>query len=136
MTNELQVCELKVFEFKGHDVRTIMRDGHPWWVAKDVCDVLELDNRETPRKLDDDEVGKTHITDSTGRDQEMSIISEPGLYSLILRERKITTVGVPSIPRGVPRSIVRSGPPCFIFAVVDKVLALKHKARNGPFWCV
>ena len=83
MTNELQV-----FEFKGHDVRTIMRDGYPWWVAKDVCDVLELDNRETPRKLDDDEVGKTHITDSTGRDQEMSIVSEPGLYSLILRSRK------------------------------------------------
>lgn len=49
MTNELQV-----FEFKGHDVRTVMRDMYPWWVAKDVCDVLELDNRETPRKLDDD----------------------------------------------------------------------------------
>ena len=57
-------------------------------MAKDVCDVLGLDNRETPRKLDEDEVGKTHITDEIGREQEMTLISEPGLYSLILRSRK------------------------------------------------
>jgi len=74
----------------------IIQDNEPWWVAKDVCDVLGLDNRETPRKLDKDEVGKTHITDEIGREQEMTLISEPGLYSLILRSRR------PARPMDIP----------------------------------
>ena len=83
MTNELQV-----FEFKGHDVRTIMKDGYPWWVAKDVCDVLELTNpTETLRGLDDDELTSV-ILRSGEQNREMNVVSEPGLYSLILRSRK------------------------------------------------
>ena len=83
MTNELQV-----FEFKGHDVRTIMRDGYPWWVAKDVCDVLELGNiTEALRNLDEDE-RCSELVNTPGGKQKMSIVSEPGLYSSILRSRK------------------------------------------------
>lgn len=80
---------LKVFEKVEFDrVRVVECEGEPWFVAKDVCECLELTNTsQTLSYLDDDEKGI--ISDDTpGGKQEMSIISEPGLYSLILRSRK------------------------------------------------
>jgi prophage antirepressor-like protein len=82
---------VEVFNFKDrHPVRAVQQDGQPWFLGMDVCKVLELDNRKTRRKLDDDddEVGLTHITDSIGREQEVIVVNEPGLYNLILRSRK------------------------------------------------
>ena len=65
-----------------------MKDETPWWVAKDICDVLEINNsRQALSYLDDDEKGVT-TNDTPGGAQEMAIINEPGLYSLILRSRK------------------------------------------------
>lgn len=70
------------------NIRVIMQSGEPWFVAKDVCDCLELGNpRTSVALLDDDEKG-VHTMDTPGGKQEMSIISEAGLYSLILRSRK------------------------------------------------
>lgn len=57
-------------------------------MAKDVCEVLGLGNvTEALRGLDEDEKG-VHIIDTPGGKQEMTIVSEPGLYSLIFRSRK------------------------------------------------
>ena len=77
-----------VFPVTSQTVRTILIDGEPWWVAKDVCEVLDLDqvSRATSR-LDDDEKGVTSIT-TLGGNQDMAIINEAGLYSLILTSRK------------------------------------------------
>lgn len=62
--------------------------GALWFVAKDVCDILELGNhRSSLALLDEDEKG-VHSMDTPGGKQELTIISEPGLYSLILRSRK------------------------------------------------
>ena len=69
-------------------VRVIERDGQPWFVAKDVCDCLELGNPRTSLALLDEDEKGVHSVDTLGGLQEMSIISEPGLYSLILRSRK------------------------------------------------
>lgn len=70
-------------------VRVVEVDGEPWWVAKDVCDVLGIAQPvRAVQGLDDDEVTTTHVTDSLGRNQQTYIINEPGLYSLILRSRK------------------------------------------------
>ena len=77
------------FDFQGNQVRTLLIEDDPWWIAKDVCDVLELEARDSVRYLDDDEktyVSRKHIGVEPGKD--MLIISEPGLYSLILRSRK------------------------------------------------
>lgn len=64
------------------------RNGEPWFVAKDVCAILELSNpRDAVASLEDDEKGVA-ITDTLGGTQEMSIISESGLYALIFRSRK------------------------------------------------
>ena len=69
-------------------VRIIERDDQPWFVAKDVCDVLGISNsRDALSKLDDDEKGVAR-TDTLGGPQSLSIISESGLYALILRSDK------------------------------------------------
>ena len=80
---------LKVFEKAEFGrVRVVVCEGEPWFVAKDVCECLELTNTsQTLSHLDDDEKGIIS-NDTPGGKQEMSIISEPGLYSLILRSRK------------------------------------------------
>lgn len=63
-------------------------NGEPWFVAKDVCECLDIGNsRDAVAALDEDEKGVDSI-DTPGGAQEMSIISEAGLYSLILRSRK------------------------------------------------
>ncbi|WP_219723965.1 phage antirepressor [Akkermansia muciniphila] len=69
-------------------VRAVVKDGEPWFVAKDVCDALEIGNsRQAVSYLDDDEKGVT-TNDTLGGTQQVSIINESGLYSLILRSRK------------------------------------------------
>ncbi len=67
-------------------VRVTMKGGEPWFVAADVCRALELDRTQT-RRLDEDEKG-VYSTQTPGGDQEMSIVNEPGLYTLVLGSRK------------------------------------------------
>ena len=77
------------FQFESQQVRVINIDGEPWFVTKDVMAILELSNpTETVRGLDEDEFTTTELTDSLGRNQQTYILSEPGLYSLIVRSRK------------------------------------------------
>lgn len=79
---------LLVFSYEGKEVRTIQRNGEPWWVLKDVCDVLELSNsRMVSDRLDEDEKGVS-IIDTLGGKQELTVISESGLYNVILLSRK------------------------------------------------
>lgn len=79
----------QVFNYKNHQVRTFLIDGEPWWVAKDVCDILELgDTHKVMERLDEDERNTIPVTDSLGRLQETYIVNEAGLYNLILGSRK------------------------------------------------
>ena len=83
--------EIQRFDFKGALLRTLTDEaGEPWFVAKDVCDILELNNiTEALRPLDDDEktnFRNSEVAQSGGR--APLIISEPGLYKLIMRSRK------------------------------------------------
>ena len=80
--------KLTIFNYEGNNVRTILKDGNPWWVLKDVCSVLEIGNsRDVTSRLDSDEKGDD-IIDTPGGKQEVSIINESGLYSVILVSRK------------------------------------------------
>lgn len=81
--------DLKIFENEAFGtVRVVDVNGEPWFVARDVCECLELGNPRTSiALLDEDEKG-VHTMDTPGGQQEMSIVSEAGLYSLILRSRK------------------------------------------------
>jgi prophage antirepressor-like protein len=77
----------KVFQDKP--VRMLVQRGDPWWVLKDVCDVLGLTTpARVAERLEEDEVSLAHFVDSIGRSQETSIINESGLYSVIIRSDK------------------------------------------------
>ena len=79
---------LQVFNFKEHAVRIIMCDGEPWFVAKGVCEILEISKyRDAITKLDDDERCSVKVDTLNGA-QKMTAISESGLYALIMRSNK------------------------------------------------
>ena len=79
---------LSVFDFQSYSVRVLDINGNPWFVAKDVCRVLDIvDHKTATRKLDDDEKG-VHTSDTPGGNQDMKVVSESGLYSLIFSSRK------------------------------------------------
>lgn len=81
--------EIQVFNYGENPVRTVMRDGEPWWVLKDVCEVLEIENpRNVATRLDDDEKNTVHLADGIRGNPNMTIINESGLYKVILRSDK------------------------------------------------
>ena len=81
MSNQLQI-----FNYQSKQVRTVTKDGEPWFVAKDICDILELGNsRMALERLDNDEKGVSLI-DTPGGTQSMQVVNEPGLYVLIIAQ--------------------------------------------------
>ena len=82
--------EIQKFDFKGALLRTLTDEaGEPWFVLKDCMSILDLGNpTETVKMFDDDEFSTTEVIDSIGRRQQAYIISEPGLYRLVMRSRK------------------------------------------------
>ena len=83
---------LQVFNYEGSTVRTVMLDGEVWFVAKDVCDILEISNvSKAIQELDDDEKSTLTISEGTspkGGNPNMNVVNEPGLYALIFKSRK------------------------------------------------
>lgn len=84
METQLQVFNSSDFG----EVRTTVRDGEPWFVAVDVCKALSIINhRDALGRLDEDEKGVA-LTDTLGGKQNLTIVNEPGLYTLVLGSRK------------------------------------------------
>ena len=81
--------EIQSYNFKGASLRTLTDEGEPWFVAKDVCSVLELNNvSQALTRLDDDEKSSITLNDGTPGSPNKSIVSESGLYALVLASRK------------------------------------------------
>lgn len=82
--------EIQQFDFKGASLRTLTDEaGEPWFVLKDCMSILDLGNpTETVKMFDEDEFSTAEVIDSIGRRQQAYIISEPGLYRLVMRSRK------------------------------------------------
>ena len=78
------------FDFNDAPLRTLTDEaGEPWFVAKDVCSVLELNNvSQALTRLDDDEKSSITLNDGTPGSPNKSIVSESGLYALVLASRK------------------------------------------------
>src|SRR5208283_3240477 len=84
----VQKVSLMEFSFKGQRVRPVLLDGETWFVAADVCTVLEhTQPSKAVLRLDDDEKGVTTVP-TLGGSQEMLVVSESGLYALIFSSRK------------------------------------------------
>ena len=83
--NEIQVFNSQQFG----QMRSIMKDNEPWFVAADVCSALEIINhKDALTRLDEDEKSGVALTDPHGREQITNCVNEPGLYSLVLGSRK------------------------------------------------
>jgi anti-repressor protein len=78
--------EIQSYNFNGAALRTLTdENGEPWFVAKDVCDILEISNpSDALKRLDDDERSRFNL----GRQGETNIVNEAGLYVLVLGSRK------------------------------------------------
>lgn len=80
--------DLQIFNYGTASVRTVDQNGEPWFVLKDVCEVLEMSNsRMIADRLEPDEKGVSQI-DTLGGEQSMTIVNESGLYNVILRSDK------------------------------------------------
>lgn len=126
------------FNFVARSVRIVMIDDCPWFVAADVCAVLEYRMAsDMTRFLDDDEKG-THIMRTPGGDQEATIINESGLYAAILKSRKpeakkfkkwVTSEVLPALRRTghyeIPRSV-----PAVALITPDQRAQLDHAAQH------
>ncbi len=78
--------EMTIFNFNGKEVRTVMIESEPWWVAKDVAEVLEYsETAQMTRRLDDDETISVNLT---GMNMKSTLINESGLYNAILGSKK------------------------------------------------
>ncbi|MEW1551522.1 BRO family protein [Streptomyces tsukubensis] len=97
------------FPETGQPVRVLTIDGEPWWFASDICAVLGIANvGNVLARLDDTDVSSIRLTDGTPGNPNRAVVSESGLYDVILDSRKpearafrrwITAEVVPSIRR-------------------------------------
>lgn len=87
---EYESNALKVFEnVEFGAVRTMLREGEPWFISIDVCNALGLSNpRKAVSRLDSDEKNTVTLSDGTPGNPNMTIVSESGLYALVLSSRK------------------------------------------------
>lgn len=82
--------EIQTFNFNTATMRTLTdKAGDPWFIAKDVCNILGIDTNHLREALDDDEITNlrnSEVWNQPGR--APLIVSEPGLYKLIMRSRR------------------------------------------------
>ncbi|MCT2990958.1 BRO family protein [Propionibacterium freudenreichii] len=110
------------FDYIGQEVRVAQRGGEPWFVAKDVCDILDLANvGQALSSLDPDERGSITINDGTPGNPAKSVVSEAGLYSLVLRSRKAQAV---PFRRWVTHEVIPSIRKRGMYATPDAVEAM------------
>lgn len=78
------------FNYDDHQVRVVTIEGEPWFVLADLCKVLGLARgaAQVTERLDDGVRQTYPITDSMGRTQQATIVSEPGMYEVVIRSDK------------------------------------------------
>lgn len=128
---------IQAFAFDSRAVRVVMKDDAPWFVAKDVCECLDLEwkGSDSIRSLDADERSPLQVDTPYG-EQEVIGISESGLYTLILRCRDAVKPGTPAytfrkwVTSEVLPSIRKTGgyaAPGSLDARLDRVIALMEQ---------
>lgn len=100
------MSDLTPFDFDGQAVRVVTREGEPWFVLNDLVRILDVRNgRDVAARLDDSQKGVDQI-DTLGGRQQMTIVSESGMYEVVIRSDKpdavrfrrwITSVVLPAI---------------------------------------
>lgn len=98
---------ISVFTYTDKQIRTVVIDGEIWFVAKDVCDLLEIGNsRMALDRLPEIMKGVSSI-DTLGGAQQMAIVSEAGLYKLAFTSRKPEAEGFTDFVAGTILPTIR-----------------------------
>ena len=127
------------FEYGGQQVRVIDRDGEPWFVLADLCRVLELPNASmVARRIDPEMKGVSQI-DTHGGPQQMAVVSEPGMYEVVIRSDKpeatafrrwITSEVLPSIRKTGSFAIPESREQLLARAVIEAQAAIAEQTET------
>lgn len=136
-----------VFPVTNQEVRIVDRDGNPWWVLRDVCEVLSIANpSQAAGRLDDDEKGVCQI-DTLGGSQNLILINEAGLYNIVIRSDKpeakafrrwVTHEVLPQIRKtggyGTPQTQIDLSDPAVVMAALvaqnKKAIELQGKVNE------
>ena len=131
MKNKITVFENPEFG----EIRSLLIEGEPWFVAKDVCGILGLNNvTKALVPLDADEKHGITISNAVGKNQEVRAVNESGLYALIFQSRKpqarafrkwVTSVVLPSIRK--TGSFNRTEHDERMFVLMEKMLELQNR---------
>lgn len=132
---------VQIFHFEDRPVRAFVNDdGHPWWLAGDVCEILGIQNvGDVLSALEEDEKGSIDIVDGTPGSPRRGIVNEPGLYSLILRSRKpearkfkrwVTHEVIPSIRRSGYFALATIGRKELAQVVLDAEMEIEASKRE------
>lgn len=134
----LQAAKPAVFQFHSTEVRTIDRNGQVWFVASDIARALNyFEAKDMTRFLDDDEKG-VHIVPTLGGDQQVTIISESGLYHALLKSRKreakpfrkwVTAEVLPAIRRSGRYAVPQDHTPSFVPSGTKLLLTFEADGR-------
>ena len=131
----------QVFNYQDHNVRTVLIDGEPWFVAKDVCDILELEQvSRAMDRLDTDERALLKVTHPQSPDKliEVNGVNEPGLYQLIFASNKpeakqfkrwITHEVIPTIRKTGSYSIQQKLPQSYAQALRELAETVEQKEK-------
>ena len=83
-----ETMDEQLFDFGGHNVRVVLDESkEPWFVLKDVCDVLEVKAFHVSERIDERDKGIA-TTDTLGGKQQVTTVNESGLYDVIFQSRK------------------------------------------------
>nr|WP_322687091.1 Bro-N domain-containing protein [Nostoc sp. EfeVER01]MDZ7944330.1 Bro-N domain-containing protein [Nostoc sp. EfeVER01] len=131
------MASLSVFSFESHEIRFVGTADEPWWVASDLCVVLDIVNvSQAIAKLDDDEK-LMYTLQISGQGRETLCINESGLYSLVLTSRKpqakrfrkwLTSEVIPAIRKTGTYSAIAKPQPS-LPSQAQKAKLTKHHAR-------
>lgn len=143
------------FQFETHSIRVVMLDDGPWWVAADVCTALDIGNTSKAlSRLDDDErkslknnslcLNEGVINQALNENQDVGVINEPGLYTLILSSSKpkakafkrwITHEVIPAIRKTGSYSIETQSPaPKLITAERERLLLAREVFKTAKLF--
>lgn len=131
---------MQIYNYEGNDVRTVNQNGEPWFVAADVCRVLEIGNPTMAlERLDEDEKALSSIEGLSRGNSQGNIVNEAGLYTLILGSRKpqakkfkrwITHEVLPSIRKhGIYAVDAVLDNPDMMIAALQKLKAEREKTK-------
>lgn len=129
---------LQLFEYSGHQVRTVLIENEPYFVLNDICSALGISNPyNVAERIDQESLRKAEVLDGRGLQRETNVVDESGMYEVVIRSngdvakpfrRWITKEVLPSIRKtGGYGEMAPKGEKLLALAVVEAQQVLEAK---------